>query len=649
MTPAIFPPAGPTGSEILMDALEEEGVEMIFGYPGAAVVPILDELHLRHLRSRETLAKHAAKMPSYVTARTTPNERTPSMSDTPQKQTASLAGKNGSEILHHVLQDEGVEVIFGYPGGAVLPIMDELYESPIKFVLTRHEQGACHMADGFARSTGKVGCCLATSGPGATNLVTGLLTAMMDSIPMVAITGQVPSSLIGNDAFQEADTTGVTRPVTKHNFLVKDVNNLGRVVKEAFHIARSGRPGPVLVDIAKDATINVPDGEPDIGIRLPGYKPRGGPGNERQVKLAAEAINAAERPVLYVGGGAILSGASEALRAVAKKGKIPTTTTLLGMGAFDETDPLSLRMLGMHGTAYANHAVQKSDCLISVGARFDDRVTGDLSKFAPNAKIIHIDIDPSSISKNVIVDIPLVGDAKAILEQMLPYIEPQPREVWHKQIDEWKQKYPLTWSPGENGNIKPQQVIEALGKMTDHDAIIATGVGQHQMWAAQFYGWKRPRQMLTSGGLGTMGYGVPAAIGAQFGNPGKLVFDIDGDGSYTMTMVEVITAVRYQQPVKFIVLDNDYLGMVRQWQQLFYDRRYSAVDHPCPDFSLIAEGYGAESARIDHVDQLEDGLQQAIKSDGPFVLHVRVEKEENVFPMVAAGKALDDMIHSELI
>ncbi len=649
MTPAIFSPAGPTGSEILMDALEDEGVEMIFGYPGAAVVPILDELHLRHLRSREVLAKHLAEMPSYVPARTTPNERTPSMSDTPQKQTSSLAGKNGSEILHHVLQDEGVETIFGYPGGAVLPIMDELYESPIQFVLTRHEQGACHMADGLARSTGKVGCVLATSGPGATNLVTGLLTAMMDSIPMVAITGQVPSSLIGNDAFQEADTTGVTRPVTKHNFLVKDVNNLGRVVKEAFHIARSGRPGPVLVDIAKDATMKVPDGEPDLGIRLPGYKPRGGPGNERQVKLAAEAINASERPVLYVGGGAILSGASEALRAVAHKGKIPTTTTLLGMGAFDETDPLSLRMLGMHGTAYANHAVQKSDCLISVGARFDDRVTGDLSKFAPHAKIIHIDIDPSSISKNVTVDIPLVGDAKAILEQMLPHIEDKPREAWHNQIDEWKQKYPLTWTPGNDGNIKPQQVIEALGKMTDHDAIVATGVGQHQMWAAQFYGWKRPRQMLTSGGLGTMGYGVPAAIGAQFGNPGKLVVDIDGDGSYTMTMVEVITAVRYQQPVKFIVLDNDYLGMVRQWQQLFYDRRYSAVDHPCPDFCTIAKGYGADSIRIEHADQVEDGIQQAINSDGPFVLHVRVEKEENVFPMVAAGKALDDMIHSELI
>jgi acetolactate synthase I/II/III large subunit len=563
------------------------------------------------------------------------------MSETTKTTASSLVGCTGAQVFHRMLQDEGVEVMFGYPGGAVLPIFDELYESPIQFVLTRHEQGACHMADGYARSTGKVGVVIATSGPGATNLVTGLATANMDSIPLVAFTGQVKSSLIGNDAFQEADVTGVTRPVTKHNFLVTKVEDLGRIVREAFYIARTGRPGPVLVDIAVDATVATLETEPDLEMNLPGYKPRGGTGNERQVRAAAEAINQAQRPVLYVGGGAIAADASEAIRAVAHKGKLPVTTTLLGMGAFDETDPLSLRMLGMHGTAYANYAVQQCDCLVAVGARFDDRVTGDLSRFAPQAKIIHIDIDPSSISKNVVVDIPLVGDAKYILEQMVEHIETLPREQWHAQINEWKTKYPLTYE--KDGLIKPQEVIEKLGEMTNHDAIVATGVGQHQMWAAQFFGWKRPRQILTSGGLGTMGFGVPAAIGAQFAHPDKTVIDIDGDGSFTMTMVEIITAVRYNMPTKFIVLDNDFLGMVRQWQELFYGRRYSSVEHPCPDFSMIAQGYGAQSCRVDQRDQLEEGIAQMLASDGPFVLHVRVEPEENVWPMVAAGKALDEM------
>ncbi|MCD4825021.1 MAG: biosynthetic-type acetolactate synthase large subunit [Phycisphaerae bacterium] len=561
--------------------------------------------------------------------------------------TSGFIGHTGAKIFHQMLLEEGVDIIFGYPGGSVLPIFDELYDTPIQFILTRHEQGACHMADGYARSTGKTGVVLATSGPGATNLVTGLATAMMDSIPMVAFTGQVKSHLIGNDAFQEADTTGITRPVCKHNYLCKDVNDLGRIIKEAFHIASSGRPGPVLVDIPVDITVAKAEKEPDFSMSLPGYKPRGGRGNERQVKLACEAINNAERPVLYVGGGVILSNGSEALRAIAQKGKLPTTTTLLGLGAFDETDPLSLKMLGMHGTAYANHAVQQSDCLVSVGARFDDRVTGDLTKFAPKAKIIHIDIDPASISKTVSVDIPLVGDAKCILEQMLPYIETKERPQWHGQIDEWKKKYPLAYKA--EGNIKPQEVIDQLGKMTDHDAIIATGVGQHQMWAAQFYGWTKPRQIQTSGGLGTMGYGVPAAIGAQFGNPDKLVVDIDGDGSFSMTMVEIITAVRYDMPTKFIVLDNDYLGMVRQWQEMFYSRRYSGVAHPCPEFTMIARGYGAQAAKITDRSELADGLNEMINSDGPYVLHVCVEQEENVFPMVAAGKALDDMVMGELI
>ncbi|MFP4356484.1 MAG: biosynthetic-type acetolactate synthase large subunit [Phycisphaerae bacterium] len=557
-----------------------------------------------------------------------------------QEQTKSLVGCTGAQVFHEMLKRQGVEVMFGYPGGAVLPIFDQLYDSDIKFVLTRHEQGAAHMADGYARSTGKTGVILATSGPGATNLVTGLLTAHMDSIPVVAFTGQVKSWLIGNDAFQEADTVGCARPVTKHCFMVKDVKDLGRAVNEAFYIANSGRPGPVLVDIPVDITVDKLTEEPDLEPRLPGYKPMM-TGHDRQIQAAADAINASERPVLYVGGGVILSGASAELRAVAEKGQIPTTTTLLGMGAFDETSPLALRMLGMHGTAYANYAVQDCDCLISVGARFDDRVTGKLETFAPNAKIIHVDIDPSNISKNIEVDIPVVGDAKDVLEKMLPLIQAKPRTEWHAKIADWKEKHPLTYQ--KDGDIKQGEVIELLGKLTDHDAVVCTGVGQHQMWAAQFYGWKNPRQIVTSGGLGTMGFGCPSAIGAAFGNPDRTVVDIDGDGSFVMTMVEIITAVQHKLNVKFIVLDNAYLGMVRQWQELFYERRYSAVDHPCPDFKKVAEGFGATGIQVNDRSELEDGLKQMLATEGPVLLHVKVMKEENVFPMVAAGKSLHEM------
>ncbi len=552
----------------------------------------------------------------------------------------SMIGRTGAEVFHEMLKRQGVEVMFGYPGGAVLPIFDQLYDSPINFVLTRHEQGAAHMADGYARSTGKTGVVLATSGPGATNLITGLLTAHMDSIPIVAFTGQVKSWLIGNDAFQEADTIGCSRPVTKHCFMVKDVRDLGRAVNEAFYIANSGRPGPVLVDIPVDITVAKLEEEPDLSPRLPGYKPMM-TGYQRQIQTAADAINASDRPVLYVGGGVIHAGASQELRALAAKGRIPTTTTLLGLGAFDETDPLALRMLGMHGTAYANYAVQDSDCLIAVGARFDDRVTGKLETFAPNAKIIHIDIDPSSISKNVEVDIPVVGDAKDILTKMVDLIEQKPRQEWHERIADWKEKHPLTYET--SGGIKQGEVIEILGELTDHEAIITTGVGQHQMWAAQFYGWKNPRQMITSGGLGTMGYGCPSAIGAAFGNPDRCVVDIDGDGSFVMTMVEIITAVQHNLNVKFIVLDNAFLGMVRQWQELFYGRRYSSVDHPCPDFKKVAEGFGATGIQVSDRSELRDGLAKMLKTDGPVILHVKVEKEENVFPMVAAGKSLHEM------
>ena len=553
----------------------------------------------------------------------------------------SYAGFTGAKIFHEMLLAEGVDLMFGFPGGAVLPIFDVLYDSPIRFIMSRHEQGATHMADGYARSTGRVGVCIATSGPGATNLVTGLATAHMDSVPMVAFTGQVKSFLIGNDAFQEADTTGVTRPITKHNMLVKRVEDLGRTVREAFYIARTGRPGPVLVDIAVDATVAAPAEEPDLALNLPGYKPRSG-GHIRQIKTAAETINAAERPVLYVGGGVVIANAADALRALAEKGRLPVTTTLLGLGTFDESNPLALQMLGMHGSVAANYAVQNCDCLVAVGARFDDRVTGKLETFAPKAKIVHIDIDPASISKNVQVDVPVVGDAGDILAKMLPLIEPADRAPWLGQIAEWKKRYPFGYDKG-GGKIKPQQVIEQLGEMTDHDAIVATGVGQHQMWTAQFYGWRKPRQIVTSGGLGTMGYGCPAAIGAQFGNPGATVLDIDGDGSFGMTMCEVITAVRYGMPVKFVILDNNYLGMVRQWQELFYGKRYSAVEHPCPDLAKIAEGFGAKGMKITEPGELSDALAEMLKHEGPVVLAVEVEPEENVWPIVPAGKSLDEM------
>jgi len=560
--------------------------------------------------------------------------------DNPAAPRKKLAGASGAEIFHQILLDEGVEIMFGVPGGMLLPFFDVLYSSPIKFILTRHEQGAAHMADGFARSTGKTGVVIATSGPGATNLVTGLATANMDSIPVVAFTGQVRSSLIGNDAFQEADVTGVTRPVTKHNFLVKKVEDLGRVVREAFYIARTGRPGPVLVDIAVDAFASLIEHEPDLEMHIPGYKPRTA-GHLRQIKMAADMINSAQRPVLYVGGGAIIAGASQEVRAVAEKGSIPVTTTIMGLGIIDESSPLALQMLGMHGTATANYAVQECDCLIAVGARFDDRVTGNLATFAPHAKIIHVDIDPASISKNVSVDVPVVGDAKDIMARMLEFIKPADRKPWLAKIDEWKRLYPLKYET--DGNIKPQEVIDALGRMTNHDAIIATGVGQHQMWTAQFYGWRRPRQIITSGGLGTMGFGCPAAIGAAFGNPGATVIDIDGDGSFSMTMVEVITAVRYKVPAKFVVLDNGYLGMVRQWQELFYGKRYSGVEHPCPKFDAIAEAFGAKGISVSDRKNLTDAINQMLKHPGPVVLDVKVEPEENVYPMVAAGKGLHEM------
>ncbi|MFC1712081.1 biosynthetic-type acetolactate synthase large subunit [Candidatus Poribacteria bacterium] len=551
---------------------------------------------------------------------------------------------NGAKILIESLKREGVEVMFGISGGTIIDIFDVLYDDPgIKFYITRHEQAAAHAADGYARATGKEGVCIATSGPGATNLVTGIATAYMDSIPIVAITGQVYSHLIGNDAFQEADVTGITRPITKHNYLVKDVADIATTVKEAFHVARTGRPGPVVLDIAKDAQRNEAEFDYPEEADMRGYRPTY-EGHPRQIASAAEAINDAKKPVIYAGGGVIISGAHKELTELAEKAGIPVTTTLLGLGGFPETSELSLSMLGMHGTGYANHAVMESDLLIAVGARFDDRVTGKLETFAPEAKIIHIDIDPSAISKNVVVDIPIVGDAKRILTRLNKMVEKPDTESWLKRISELKRKYPLSYD--QNGDtIKPQYVVEQIYEATKGDAIITTEVGQNQMWAAQFYKYTKPRTLLSSGGLGTMGYGFPAAIGAQIGCPDKMVFDIAGDGSIQMNIQELTTVVANKLPVKVAILNNGYLGMVRQWQDLFYDGRLSGVNLDTnPDFVKVAEAFGATGLRATKPEEVRPVIEQAINTPGPVFMDFIVDRVENVFPMVPAGVAINQMI-----
>jgi len=550
--------------------------------------------------------------------------------------------KSGAEIIIDALLQEGVDTAFGILGGAVLPIFDVLYDAPLRFIPTRHEQGAAHMADGYARATGKVGVCIATSGPGATNLVTGIATANMDSIPMVAITGQVFTTMIGNDAFQEADVTGITRPITKHNYLVKDVKDLPRVMKEAFHIASTGRPGPVLIDVPKDVQIAKTEYSYPKKAEMKSYKPTYS-GHPQQIKKAAEAIHQAERPIIYAGGGVIISGAAAQLTRLAKKAGIPVTTTLMGLGGFPETDPLSLGMLGMHGTRYANYAIMESDLIIAIGARFDDRVTGKLDEFAPHARIIHIDIDPSSISKNVQVDIPIVGDVKNVLQELNKLMKKGDYTPWSKKVKEWKKKHPLTYEG--KGELKPQFVIEEIYKITKGEAIICTEVGQNQMWAAQFYKYTKPRTYLSSGGLGTMGYGFPAAIGAQLGCPDKVVFDIAGDGSFQMNIQELATAVINKIPVKVAILNNGYLGMVRQWQELFYKKRYSCTNlSGGPDFVKVAEAYGAIGIRVKRKAEVAPAIRKALSLSGPVVLDFQVAPEENVFPMVPAGVAVNQMI-----
>ena len=549
----------------------------------------------------------------------------------------------GADILIKALLKEKVDTIFGYPGGSVLPVFDALYEAPIKFILTRHEQAAAHAADGYARATGKTGVCMATSGPGATNLVTGLATAYMDSVPMVAITGQVKTHLIGNDAFQEADVTGITRPITKHNYLVKDINELAIIIKEAFHIASTGRPGPVLIDLPVDITIQETEYRYPESVDIRSYKPTYH-GHKGQIKRAAKAIGEAERPIIYAGGGIIISEASSELTKLARNVNIPVTTTLLGLGGFPETDGLSLGMLGMHGTAYANHAMMESDLIIAVGARFDDRVTGKIELFAPKAKIIHIDIDPSAISKNVKVDIPIVGDAGNTLRDLNGYIKKKPdTREWLKKIESWKKKSPLTYK--RDDKLRPQYVIEELYGATKGEAIVCTEVGQHQMWAAQYYKYTRPRTFISSGGLGTMGYGFPAAIGAQIARPDALVVDIAGDGSIQMNIQEMITAVCNKLPIKIIILNNGYLGMVRQWQELFYKRRYSCtcLDHG-PDFVKLAESYGAAGMCVRKKSEVRPAIEEALKIKNTVVMDFRVEREENVYPMVPAGEAINRMI-----
>ena len=566
-----------------------------------------------------------------------------------------MTDPNGAQAVVQCLREEGVNTIFGYPGGAVIDLYDELMNAEdLTHVLVRHEQAAVHAADGYARVTGEVGVALLTSGPGATNGVTGIATAYLDSIPLVILTGQVPTPLIGNDAFQEVDIVGITRPCTKHNFLVNKKEELVQVIREAFHIARTGRPGPVLVDLPKDlmkGTVPFPERK---AIKMQNYQPTYEP-HPVQIEKACRLIMKARKPVLYVGGGVILSNASEELRALALKLDIPVTMTLMGLGSFPGTHELSMGMLGMHGTYTANMAVAQCDLLISVGARFDDRVTGTLDTFAPNAEIIHIDIDPTSISKNVKVDVPIVSDCKLALKAMTSWFdsesgvsvnhEKSQHQEWFNQIKTWMEMHPLTYNDEGNDIIKPQYVVEMLDRLTNGDAIITTEVGQHQMWAAQFYRYNYPRHFLTSGGLGTMGYGFPAAIGAKIAMPEKTVIDIAGDASIQMNIQELATARQYNTPVKIAILNNQFLGMVRQWQELFYDKRYaSTIMDIAPDFVKLAEAYDAVGLRATKKSEVEDVIKEALATDNTVVMDFKVSREEGVFPMVPAGKSTTEML-----
>jgi acetolactate synthase-1/2/3 large subunit len=555
----------------------------------------------------------------------------------------------GAQIMMEVLKEEGVDTIFGFPGGVVIDIFDELAKTDIRRVLVRHEQGAVHAADGYARASGKTGVCLVTSGPGATNTVTGIATAYMDSIPLVVFTGQVPTHLIGNDAFQEVDIVGITRPCTKHNYLVQSTEAFPRIIKEAFYLARSGRPGPVLVDIPKDVAKATFDYTPIEEVRLKSYSPNYNP-NMKQLRKVVDLIKESERPLIFAGGGIILSRAAAELTEFARKTQIPVTTSLMGLGAFPGTDPLWLGMIGMHGTYRANMSTGACDLIISIGVRFDDRVTGKTDAFASQAKIVHIDIDPTSIRKNIPVTIPIVGDCKISLSHLNELVEQAglddivgKHQKWFAQIEEWRSTKPLAYK--QEDIIKPQFVVEKLYELTKGEAIITTEVGQNQMWAAQYYHFNQPNHFITSGGLGCMGFGLPAAIGAQMACPDKLVIDIAGDGSIQMNIQEMATAVQCCLPVKVVILNNAYLGMVRQWQELFYDKRYVCTDMNCaPDFVKLAEAFGVVGLRASKPEEVEAVLKEGLSVPQPVIMDFKVDREESVYPMVPAGAPITEML-----
>jgi acetolactate synthase-1/2/3 large subunit len=556
-----------------------------------------------------------------------------------------MTKKTGAEILWECLVREGVEVVFGLPGGAIMPVYDAMLYYPIHHVLVRHEQGAAHMADGYARASGKVGVAMATSGPGATNLVTGIATAMMDSSPIVCITGQVHAHLIGGDAFQEVDVTGITLPITKHNFLVTSADEVAEVVREAFYIARSGRPGPVLIDICKNAQVDEVEFSYPDDVSLPGYQPpTHAPMDD--LKRAAELIEQAERPVILAGHGVMMSNAEEALRVFATKTQTPVAMTLLGLGGFPASDPLSLGMMGMHGEAYCNLAIQNADLLLAFGMRFDDRVTANLRTYAPRARKIHIEIDPSEIHKNVEVDVPLVGDLNTVLTDLIPLVDEFDHEEWRAEIEEWRGESQardiLTWP--DDGKLYTAHVIRDIWEATNGDAIVTTGVGQHQMWSAQYYHFEKPNRMITSGGAGTMGFGLPATIGAWFAKPDEEVWLIDGDGSFQMTQAELSTAMQEGANIKIAIMNNRFLGMVRQWQEFFFESRYSGTPLSCPDFAMIAEAHGIPARKITETDEVLPAIEFARQTEGPVVLEFQVEKEEAVYPMVPTGADLDKMI-----
>ncbi len=568
--------------------------------------------------------------------------------------TDKYIGMTGAQIYHEMMREHGVEAIFGYPGGAILPVFDAIHDSEhFKFILTRHEQGAGHMAEGYARASGKVGVVLVTSGPGATNTVTPMQDALMDGTPIIVFAGQVATGAIGSDAFQEADMTGISRPCTKWNVLVKHVRDLPRAINQAFYIATSGRPGPVFVDMPKDMTASVLNEPVYDQPHLPGYHIRE-LGTSSEIQRVAEMINGAKKPLFYVGQGAILSDATQVLRQCAEKANIPVTTTLQGLGAFDEHSPLSLDMLGMHGSVYANWAMRDSDCIIAVGARFDDRVTGKISAFAPGARaaeaegrggIIHFDIAPENINKAVQVTIGVEGDARKNLDLLLPLLKDNDRGDWLATVSKWKKDHPFAYEQDEREfHLKPQAVVQEMCKQVSDNAIITTGVGQHQMWAAQYYKFSTPRQWVTSGGLGTMGYGVPASIGAKLACPDKPVINIDGDGSFCMTAMEMITAAQYGIAAKTIILNNDFQGMVKQWQDLFYEERYSHTEMHNPDFCKLLEAMHCKAVRVTKLEELPAKMKEFLDHDGPAILEAMVEKHEHVYPMLPAGKTVDEMV-----